>query len=65
MAKLRLVPNSAFRFRDTTFLLAIGVVSLICGALAFYAWRVEIGTNITAFDEERSFPLPAGPRKYP
>jgi hypothetical protein len=62
------VPASAdrSRFRDSTFLLAIAVVALVCGALSFYLQKGEPDTSATATgaDETRSAPLPAGPRKY-
>ena len=55
-------------FRDTAFLLAVGVISLVCGAVSFYAWHTQRAftenTTASAEDDAPRAPLPAGPRKY-
>jgi hypothetical protein len=59
-------PAGRSRFRDSTFLLAVAVVAIVCGALSFYMQKAEYDPAVTAsaIDEPRSRPLPAGPRKY-
>ena len=59
-------PIDRFRFRDSTFLLAIAILALIFGALSLYMQNVEQARSVTttASDERPSTPLPAGPRKY-
>jgi hypothetical protein len=59
-------PTDRFRFRDSTFLLAIATLALVFGALSLYMQNVERAGPVTttAADERSSTPLPAGPRKY-
>jgi hypothetical protein len=68
MAKLTHSPAPAHGFRDTVFLLAVGLISLVCGAVSFYAWQTQRGpavsTTASAEDDAPRMPLPAGPRKY-
>jgi hypothetical protein len=66
MRKHPLSPATHYASRDSLFLIAIAVVSLICGAVSFYVWRAEHIPSLTASaeDEAPRLPLPAGPRKY-
>jgi hypothetical protein len=68
MAKLPHSSAAARGFRDTVFLLAVGVISLVCGAVSFYAWQTQHGLAVSATasaeDDAPRAPLPAGPRKY-
>jgi hypothetical protein len=59
-------PATHYSSRDSLFLIVIAVVSLICGAVSFYAWRAEHNPSLTASAEDDAprAPLPAGPRKY-
>ena len=61
-------PVRAVGFRDTAFLLVIGVISLVCGAVSFYAWQTQhdftTSATASAEDDAPRAPLPAGPRKY-
>jgi hypothetical protein len=59
-------PADRFRFRDSTFLLAVAILALVFGALSLYMQKVErVGSVTTTASEERAAtPLPAGPRKY-
>jgi len=59
-------PAARFRFRDSTFLLAIASLALVFGALSLYMQNVERAglPTTTAADERSPTPLPAGPRKY-
>jgi hypothetical protein len=59
-------PATHYSSRDSLFLIAIAVVSLICGAVSFYAWRAGHNPSLTASmaDDAQRVPLPAGPRKY-
>jgi hypothetical protein len=59
-------PSDRFRFRDSTFLLAIAGLALIFGALSLYMQNAEQAGSFTttAADERPATPLPAGPRKY-
>ena len=54
--------------RDTVFLLAVGIISLVCGIVSFYTWHAQrdFASSATASveDDAPSAPLPAGPRKY-
>jgi hypothetical protein len=58
------LPATRSRCRDSTFLLAIAVLALIGGAVSFYMQKAERAATVTASDDARSTPLPAGPRKY-
>jgi hypothetical protein len=55
-----------YRFRDATFLLAIAVLALVCGAVSFYVQNIGLRPSVTATvsDDRPGVPLPAGPRKY-
>ena len=59
---------AAHRVRDSFFLLTVGIISLICGVVSFYAWQTQHGpavsTTASAEDDAPRMPLPAGPRKY-
>lgn len=59
-------PATQYSSRDSLFLFAIAAVSLVCGAVSFYAWRAEQTPALTASmaDDAPRVPLPAGPRKY-
>jgi len=65
MAKLA---SPAHGFRDTVFLLTVGLISLVCGVVSFYVWQTQrdFAANATASAEDDAprAPLPAGPRKY-
>jgi hypothetical protein len=66
MRKYAPPPGTHYSSRDSLFLVAIAVVSLVCGAVSFYAWRAAHNPSLSASieDEAPSVPLPAGPRKY-
>jgi hypothetical protein len=66
MRKYALSPATHYSSRDSLFLVAIAMVSLVCGIVSFYAWRAEHNPSLTASveDEAPRVPLPAGPRKY-
>ena len=66
MRKYAPSPATHYSSRDSLFLIAIAVVSLVCGIVSFYAWRAEHNPSLTASTEDDipSVPLPAGPRKY-
>jgi hypothetical protein len=66
MKKYAPSPATHYASRDSLFLIAIAVVSLVCGAVSFYAWRAEHNPSLTASmeDDAPRVPLPAGPRKY-
>jgi hypothetical protein len=66
MKKYAPSPATHYSSRDSLFLVVIAVVSLVCGAVSFLAWRVEHNPSLTASmeDDAPSVPLPAGPRKY-
>ncbi len=55
-------------FRDSFFLLTVGIISLICGVVSFYAWQTlhspAVSATASAEDDAPRMPLPAGPRKY-
>ena len=59
-------PATHYSSRDSLFLVVIAVVSLVCGAVSFYAWRAEYSPSLTASmeDDTPRVPLPAGPWKY-
>jgi hypothetical protein len=59
-------PAYRFRFRDSTFLLAVAILALTFGALSLYMQNVDRAGSVTttASDEGPRIPLPAGPRKY-
>jgi hypothetical protein len=66
MRKYAPSPATHYSSRDSLFLIAIAVVSLVCGAVSFYAWHAEHNPSLTASieDDAPRVPLPAGPRKY-
>jgi len=68
MAKPTHPPAAAHGFHDTVFLLAVGVISLVCGVVSFYAWQAQhvlaVGATASTEDDAPRTPLPAGPRKY-
>ena len=66
MRKYAPSPATHYASRDSLFLVVIAVVSLICGAVSFLAWRAEHNPSLTASieDDVPRVPLPAGPRKY-
>ena len=66
MRKYAPSPATHYSSRDSLFLVAIAVVSLVCGTVSFCAWRAEHNPSLTASmeDDTPSVPLPAGPRKY-
>jgi hypothetical protein len=68
MAKLASSPSGPHGFRDSAFLLAVAVVSLVCGAASFYAWQTQprpaVNATASVEDDAPHTPLPAGPRKY-
>jgi len=66
MRKYAPSPATHYSSRDSLFLIVIAVVSLICGAVSFYAWHAERNPSLTASieDDAPRAPLPAGPRKY-
>jgi hypothetical protein len=58
-------PPADYSSRDSLFLLAIAVVSLVCGAVSFFLWRAEHNPSLSAsMEDSHHVPLPAGPRKY-
>jgi hypothetical protein len=59
-------PPPAGRSRESTLLLLIAALALAYGTLAIYVRSTEpAGPSVAVEDNEtRSFPLPAGPRKY-
>ena len=58
-------PPPAGRSRESTLLLLIAALALAYGTLAIYMRHVEpAGPDVATSAEERSIPLPAGPRKY-
>jgi hypothetical protein len=65
MAKLA---SSSHGFHDTVFLLTVGIISLVCGVVSFYAWQTQrdfaVNATASAEDDAPRAPLPAGPRKY-
>ena len=66
MRKYAPSPATHYSSRDSLFLVAIAVVSLVCGAVSFYVWRAEHNPSLTAsIEDSPRVPLPAGPRKYP
>jgi hypothetical protein len=66
MRKYAPSPATHYTSRDSLFLVAIAVVSLLCGTVSFCAWRAEHNPALTASaeDDVPRVPLPAGPRKY-
>jgi hypothetical protein len=58
-------PATHYSSRDSLFLVAISIVSLVCGVVSFCVWRAGIDPSLTASVEDNArVPLPAGPRKY-
>src|ERR1044071_4632043 len=65
MRKYAPSPATHYSSRDSLFLVAIAVVSLICGVVSFCVWRAGIDPSLTASVEDNArVLLPAGPRKY-
>ena len=66
MRKYAPSPATHYSSRDSLFLVAIAVVSLICGVVSLWAWRTEHNSSLTVSmeDDAPRVPLPAGPRKY-
>jgi hypothetical protein len=54
------------RTRDSSILLAIAVLAIVCGVLSFGLQTLQQTAAVTASatDDGRGMPLPAGPRKY-
>jgi hypothetical protein len=54
------------RTRDSTILLAIAVLAMMCSALSLGLQSLQRIDAVTASatDDARGTPLPAGPRKY-